>query len=90
MTTLSIILLSLGLHIAAALIAWAYLRKQRQQHHRGPLPVIGTSRALTTALHLRLCQQAPQSDWTYPTNMGAKLGAWRAQAQAAEQQARNA
>lgn len=88
MSTLTIILLSLAPHAAAFALLMRHLRRERRRSLS--LPVIGSSPALTDALHLRLCRRMPDGDWLHPATMSAKLATWRAQAQAAEQQARNA
>lgn len=91
MQALPWLLVSLVLHLAAALIVWQHLKRQRKhRHHHAALPVIGSDLHLTEALHLSMARKQPGTDWLNPTTMRAKLSAWRRHSQAAEAAARNA
>jgi len=68
-----LILLTLSL-VLPVLAAARLLRHRRNlRHHRAALPVIGSNRTLTEALHLRLCERPIVPDWRSAQEMRAKV-----------------
>lgn len=65
---------SVILHLLGVLILIKHRRNLR--HHRAIMPTIGRHPKLTDALHARLSDNAPQSDWRSPHTMRAKVNAW--------------